>query len=157
MGLAEDLLQQAWYLAKKERKTPRQASLRRAVSTAYYALFHFLVDEAVGKWDIARQRSVLARPFEHGKMYRVCDQCVKTFYKVGEARDWLPLKRVALAFTGLQAQLQLADYDNALIWSRAEAIGAIDRAHAAFQDWSAICHSDAAHDFLLQLFLPTAT
>jgi hypothetical protein len=68
MGLAEDLLQQAWYLAKKERKTPRQASLRRAVSTAYYALFHFLVDEAVGKWDIARQRSVLARPFEHGKM-----------------------------------------------------------------------------------------
>jgi len=30
-------------------KNPKQASLRRAVSTAYYALFHLLIDEAVSK------------------------------------------------------------------------------------------------------------
>jgi uncharacterized protein (UPF0332 family) len=35
-----DLLQQAYDLASKEETDPKQASLRRAVSTAYYALFH---------------------------------------------------------------------------------------------------------------------
>jgi uncharacterized protein (UPF0332 family) len=45
-SFADDLLQQAYHLARKERLNPRQASLRRAVSTAYYALFHLLIDEA---------------------------------------------------------------------------------------------------------------
>ncbi len=49
----------------------------RAVSTAYYALFHLLIDEAVGNWSIARQRSTLARTFEHKEMKRVCDDCVR--------------------------------------------------------------------------------
>ena len=40
-----DLLSQAELLARKEPRRPRQASLRRAVSSAYYALFHFLVGE----------------------------------------------------------------------------------------------------------------
>jgi uncharacterized protein (UPF0332 family) len=40
MALAEDLLEQAFLLLNKESKNPKQASLRRAVSTAYYALFH---------------------------------------------------------------------------------------------------------------------
>jgi hypothetical protein len=34
MGLHEDLLDQAEHLAGKERKKPKQASLRRAVSAA---------------------------------------------------------------------------------------------------------------------------
>jgi len=37
MSLHADLLAQAEYLAKKEPKRPRQASLRRAISAAYYA------------------------------------------------------------------------------------------------------------------------
>lgn len=45
MGLPEDLLEQAGHLARRERKRPRQASLRRAVSAAYYALFHLLTSE----------------------------------------------------------------------------------------------------------------
>jgi len=39
MNLAEDLLEQANHLARRERGKPKQASLRRAVSTAYYACF----------------------------------------------------------------------------------------------------------------------
>lgn len=58
-------------IMNKDGENPTQASLRRAVSTAYYALFHFLIDEAVGNWGVVRQRSILARSFEHSNMKRV--------------------------------------------------------------------------------------
>jgi len=44
MGLAQDLLQQADHLATYEGVNPTQAGLRRSVSTAYYALFHLLIE-----------------------------------------------------------------------------------------------------------------
>ena len=42
----KDLLEQALRLAKLDAKKPKQANLRRAISSAYYALFHMLVNEA---------------------------------------------------------------------------------------------------------------
>lgn len=72
MAFADDLLEQAYHLANLESDEPKQASLRRAVSTAYYALFHLLIDEAVGNWGVTRQRSILARTFDHGKMKGIC-------------------------------------------------------------------------------------
>jgi hypothetical protein len=46
MSLHMDLLQQARRLARLDPNRPRQANLRRAVSAAYYALFHYLIDQA---------------------------------------------------------------------------------------------------------------
>lgn len=46
MTLAKDFLSQARMLAHREPRRPKQASLRRAASAAYYALFHLLVDAA---------------------------------------------------------------------------------------------------------------
>src|SRR5712691_6919600 len=46
MSLHGDLLAQARSLLRREPRRPKQASLRRAVSTAYYALFHLLIHEA---------------------------------------------------------------------------------------------------------------
>lgn len=66
MSLAKDLLEQAKHLASRERKRPKQASLRRAVSTAYYAVFYLLIGEAVRNWSRSDQRAKLARAFEHG-------------------------------------------------------------------------------------------
>jgi uncharacterized protein (UPF0332 family) len=43
MAFPDDLLEQANHLANREPELPRQASLRRAVSAAYYALFHLLI------------------------------------------------------------------------------------------------------------------
>ena len=54
MSLAQDLLDQADHLVNMDGANPKQASLRRAVSTAYYALFHLLVDEAVSNWAVVR-------------------------------------------------------------------------------------------------------
>ena len=154
MAFADDLLEQAYHLVNLESGEPKQASLRRAVSTAYYALFHLLIDEAVGNWGVARQRSVLARTFDHGKMKNICEDHVKSFYSSGQPSSGVQLKNVAQTFVQLQEQRHTADYDNAFIWSKTDAIGAIDTVTRAFRDWRAIRAQDAAQDYLLQLFLP---
>lgn len=74
MPYPADLLEQAKHLANREKKRPRQASLRRSVSTAYYALFHLLIHEATLNWNKVEQRALLARFFEHGKMKNACDK-----------------------------------------------------------------------------------
>ena len=45
MSLHADLLAQAEHLAQLESGRPKQASLRRAISSAYDALFHLLASE----------------------------------------------------------------------------------------------------------------
>ena len=54
MSLPEDLLEQAVHLATLDARRPKQANLRRAVSTAYYALFHLLT----AFWRQLRQRAL---------------------------------------------------------------------------------------------------
>ncbi len=61
MAFADDLLEQAYHLANKDAQ-PTQASLRRAVSTAYYALFHLLIDDAVSKWAVSGSEALSAEP-----------------------------------------------------------------------------------------------
>ncbi len=102
MGLAEDLLEQTEHLAKRDEKRPRQASLRRAVSTTYYAIFHLLVSEAVTYWKIERHRATLARSFEHKRMKDICSRL--------KSQD-ADLLAVANAFVQFQQARHLADYD----------------------------------------------
>jgi hypothetical protein len=68
MAYHDDLLDQALHLAHRDPTRPKQANLRRAVSTAYYALFHLLISEVVNYWRLKRQRTLLARSFDHRKM-----------------------------------------------------------------------------------------
>lgn len=155
MSFPSDLLQQAYDLAEKEPVDPKQASLRRAVSTAYYALFHLLVDEAVGKWAVERQRSVLARTFEHGRMKGSCDDVLK---RVKSGANLPPeLNTVAQNFIQLQQHRHTADYDNSKQWSRTDVMNVLTLATEAFSAWVAISAQDAAQDFLLQLFLPKSS
>ena len=78
MTLPRDLLAEARLLAEKEPRRPKQASLRRAVPDACYALFHLLVDEAsrrlVGGTNRTALRSCLARAFNHATMKTVAKQ-----------------------------------------------------------------------------------
>jgi uncharacterized protein (UPF0332 family) len=149
MSFPEDLLQQAYDPADKEQTNPKQASLRRAVSTAYYAVFHLLIDEVVSKWAVERQRSVLARTFEHSKMRAVCDDVVK------DVKSLPPeLNTLASSFIQLQQYRHTADYDNSRQWSRADVTYVLTLATDAFDAWLAISAQDEAQDFLLQLFLP---
>ena len=69
MAYHDDLLRLASDLADKADAT--QADLRRAVSTAYYALFHLLVSETTLNWSRESSRNALGRMFDHSLMKRV--------------------------------------------------------------------------------------
>ena len=71
MPFPNDLLEQARHLANREPKRPKQASLRRAVSAAYYTLFHLLCIETARNWKRPAERGTLARMLEHLPMSRV--------------------------------------------------------------------------------------
>jgi uncharacterized protein (UPF0332 family) len=133
MAFHEDLLEQAQHLAHRERKRPRQASLRRAVSTAYYALFHLLISETTKNWRRRAERNTLARMFEHGLMGRVCaakrDQ-LNTFFSTHppagpEVEVLKHLQLVARIFVQMLQDRQTADYDNATRWTRTDANAAV--------------------------------
>lgn len=69
----DDLLGQANFLLQLDTRRPKQANLRRAVSAAYYALFHFLIEEStlltVGTANAAKpRRQLVGRGFSHTAM-----------------------------------------------------------------------------------------
>jgi hypothetical protein len=68
MAFHDDLLEVAYQLADLHPERTHQASLRRAVSTAYYALFHLLITEATANWAQPELRATLGRCFDHGPM-----------------------------------------------------------------------------------------
>ena len=71
MSLPDDLLKQAKKLATMEKKRPQQASLRRAVSTAYYALFHLLCEDGAKRISPntpVRLSHAIRRSITHGDM-----------------------------------------------------------------------------------------
>lgn len=157
MGLAQDLLHQADHLARYEGINPSQASLRRAVSTAYYALFHLLIDEAGMRWQGSPEaRTGLERGFQHRAMR---DISMKFRNPVWE--DWhssqqtVPgaLQRVASAFVDLQEERHLADYDNHEQWSATEVQVTLNTARSAFQDWQSIRSDPMAGNYLLMMLL----
>jgi hypothetical protein len=74
MSLYGDLLEQATHLALRETKRPKQTSLRRSVSSAYYALFHLLVHEAASNAapnSPSGLRGVAKRALGHAEMKNV--------------------------------------------------------------------------------------
>jgi uncharacterized protein (UPF0332 family) len=156
MAYHDDLLEQAQHLAKRERRRPRQASLRRAISSAYYALFHLLIDEAVFKWKIAAQRPQLARIFEHARMNAASERVLnaRLFPFTGQDPAQVAhLKRIATIFRELYEERQAADYDTATQWSRTDVLDLIDAAGEAFRSMKEIRGEGIANDYLLSLFL----
>jgi hypothetical protein len=74
---ADDLLAQARLLIGLNPGAEKQADLRRAVSSAYYAFFHFFIQEATEQFvgttpATATARLVLSRAFKHGTMSQAC-------------------------------------------------------------------------------------
>jgi len=153
MAFAQDLLDQAYHLTRRERTKPRQASLRRAVSTAYYALFHLLIREAVRNWRCDDHRAELARAFDHGRMKKASQNVIHGKFRGSPAPAIAHLKDVAKAFIELQDARHLADYDDSTHWSRTDTLKAVDRASKAFDAWRIVRGDKIAQDYLLQLLI----
>ncbi len=157
MGIAEELLTLAGRLANPAPSEQEQASLRRSISTTYYALFHLLVQEAVQSWNgSATARFGLERKFEHKIMKDVSNSVLRNSW-----RGWstpspvvpAKLEAVARVFAKLQESRQQADYDNARIWESTEAQAIVTEAETAFANWAKIKTHPAANEYLLSLLI----
>lgn len=146
MPFPQDLLEQALHLANREPKRPKQASLRRAVSTAYYALFHLLSIETAKNWKRAAERPTVARMLEHRGMSGACkakrEELDKYFNtrpatgRVLEIRKHLHV--ITNTFVEMRQHREIADYNLAVRWTRTDVLDKIQSVEAAFESWRAI-------------------
>ena len=110
--LPADLVALAKSLVASQKGKPSQVSLRRAVSSAYYALFHQLArsgaDLLMGTVGADRSRPVWRqtyRALDHGAAATAC----KNKAAVSEFPD--AIKAFAALFVAMQEKRHLADYD----------------------------------------------
>jgi hypothetical protein len=138
----EWLLRQANELAGRdaEQGQPRNADLRRAVSAAYYGLYHFIVlcavDQMLPECSM-EYRYELARHFQHNSLRVVCswiqgstppERAVKAVEAIKCSAD---LCDVADSFIQLQKARHDADYNHQAPFTRANALASIDQAQDA--------------------------
>jgi uncharacterized protein (UPF0332 family) len=162
MSLHRDLLEQARHLASRDRRRPRQANLRRAISSAYYAAFHLFVDEGAKLLTSGTAMPALyrmfARSFAHDEMKSVChavasgDWPMKVRANVGPVPIPPELRAIAERFVELQQRRHQADYDVMQTFTRSQAHDYIDAAERLFDDWTLIRRDPAAKVFLAAMF-----
>lgn len=153
-------LEVAENLAWIDKGRPKQASLRRSISTAYYALFHLLIQTALDQLlgaekslDRRRIRERAARWFEHHQMAATCE-IFKAPVVVPKMSDLIPrpasreLQSVARIFVELQQARHEADYDPAKLYNRQMVSSLLDNAKEAFQFFK-----QASKDPMWSLFL----
>lgn len=157
MAHAGDLLTLAEHLAAPVPEVPEQAWLRRSISTAYYAVFHLLVQEAAQRWNgTPAARAGVERVFRHDQMKDTCRAVGK-----GSWKGWsvppldVPsvLRGVADSFIRLQEARHQADYDNEKRWTRADVAVLVGAARIAFRMWDEIRGTEVADEFLLSLLI----
>ena len=125
---ARDLITTARSLTELDRRRPTQANLRRAVSTAYYAVFHLLARTAADLL-IGRKRNAawhqVYRALEHGNAKNACrnKQAMRRF-----PRD---IQEFAKKFVALQDARHQADYSYELTYDREDTLAAINKAESA--------------------------
>jgi uncharacterized protein (UPF0332 family) len=161
MPFPNDLLEQARHLANREPKRPKQASLRRAVSPAYYAIFHLLSTETAKNWKRPAERFTVARMLDHTPMVKVCtakrDE-LSAYFKTRPApgRDLDVLKHlhaITNTFVDMLQHRHTADYNGAIKWSRTDVLEKIESVEAAFRSWREIRDEHDAQNFLVTLLL----
>lgn len=166
----DELIELAYQLAGRGAGPgrPRTVNLRRAISSAYYALFHELVHWAGRKavWEATgrdTERWTLARWYQHADLRRVCGW----FVAAGRGDRSLPagvevllagaskpagvpagLVDVAEAFEELYAARQRADYDHHYEVTRRHALDLVGNAATAIKAWRSL-----PDDYYSEVFL----
>ena len=125
---SRDLIETARGLAELSPRRPSQANLRRALSTAYYAVFHSLAanvaDALMGKRRNDAWHQTY-RALEHGSAKRACQN-------KQAMREFLPeIQLFAGMFNDLQDIRQRADYALDGRYDKAEVLAEIGRAEDA--------------------------
>ena len=162
MSLHSDLLALAHRLTLLDRRKPKQANLRRSVSTAYYALFHRLTASAVAIIGPNLQESAalqLQRWFDHREMKHVAGMFSsavppRQIAAVLAMPPSVELQSVAQTFVRLQGARHAADYDLSSHWTRHVVQDYVQSTRDAFDAWTRIRRSHEANVFALALLSP---
>jgi hypothetical protein len=129
--MIDDLIEIAEMLAAREEGRSKRASLKRAVSTAYYALFHQLADlcgrELIGRPSNATwvNYRLIYRTLDHGNARKILDP-----KRTGVSQD-SDIRLIGLAFSNLQRERHIADYDPESTLSRSDTVELIEQAKRA--------------------------
>ena len=120
---------------------PSQADMRRAISTAYYALFHTLA--ASNAELIAGQPQSSISSYAWERVYRRLDHG-RAQNNLRTALNLLSQRGVnfARAFIDLQDQRREADYNPATQVVRSDAVNIVARAQTAMRDFSQLTQEE---------------
>jgi len=132
----ENLIKTANALAKRTPNRPLNSDSRRAVSSAYYAMFHclckFCADNFIGGVKNGRTERAWAqayRALNHGAAKNACKRCVE---KLGQGAGFPPdIIHFADFFVTMQQERHDADYNPLKRYSRQEVLALISSAQIA--------------------------
>ncbi|MGC2778810.1 MAG: hypothetical protein WA418_24590 [Bradyrhizobium sp.] len=141
----EHLFEQAEKLvAPPSAGPPRQVDIRRAISSAYYGIFHAILTAAADQFVGVTKRStsqyaLVYRSVDHSGLRALCEEVKKPTLKPkyvphAPANGFGPnIVAFASAFLELQEKRHAADYDPSIRMRSLDAILAIRTARAALQ------------------------
>ena len=144
---------------------PQNVKLRRAVSTAYYAVFHHVVMSTCQYLLPTcndRDRQNLARHIQHEAVRKVCDWVISpsnppTIPDVVRAiRASAAIGDVALAFVTLQEARFRADYDHLADFSKPETLTLIDQGMDAVRKLDRARRTQARESFFACIALKSS-
>ena len=148
MGLADELLSDARYLADQAIADQRRSHMRRVISTAYYAVFHLFVEDFVEHWEFPDQRARLGRMFNHGPM--------RASFTAKDKKNPTHLEKelieVTTSFEQLQKDRERADYDSGWSLVETDVRNSVTLAEEVFEKWRRIEGEDLARHHLLSMF-----
>jgi hypothetical protein len=159
MDLIDDFFSHAVRLAAPGKPSDtEQIDFRRAVSAAYYAVFHLLTMTAAESWAVGRERHRFARLFEHGRL-KAASLALPGKLKERLGNNASPddqktadtLDAIAKDFVALQQDRNSADYDNSRAWSYTEVENVILRAHYLYLGWNTVSKTPLAESYLLDM------
>jgi len=154
MAYHDDLLAHALQLVHVS--PPSQLTLRRAVSAAYYAVFHFLISEATSNWSNASLRTALARAYDHGVMKTASNRILngKDFpFTEEDSTVVASLRLVAQAFSQLQEDRHFADYNLTKDLDPVDALKQVKSAEEIFHTWPSMRGQQIAQAYLVSLLV----
>jgi hypothetical protein len=138
----DHLFEQSERLIAPQVGRPRQADIRRAISAAYYGIFHAAITEAVDQFVGAANRDksqygLAYRSVSHSRLREVCGE-VRKAAPSSRYKPYVPstgfgadIVKFAEAVVELQEQRHAADYDIMISMNRSDALLAVATARAA--------------------------
>jgi hypothetical protein len=135
---------------------PSEMSLRRAVSAAYYAVFHLLVFESTQHWDNTALRSTLGRGYDHGLMRTTSNRVLDSRefpYTNEDPRVVATLKDIAQGFSQLQQDRHFADYNLTQPLDPGSALSQVKRAEKIFLTLPLIKNEQIVQEYLTLLLV----